>query len=299
MIVRSCFHKRTIPPSISFLNNALSTRPFHSSIRRQDEGGNHYNTLDLPTNATPKEIKKQFYKLSKSHHPDLHPNDPSASQKFVKISEAYATLGSPEKRQRYDRDHIQTSSAPSSSASSPRGSYSSASSSSGPGGRPASGLSRRRTAFRGPPPSFYRSGGWGEHSDKRSEHSQKSSHSHEAQGQAASGPRGPSAGGASAEPGMGPGGFAAGFEGRDVPHFDGRAHTATHEEIEKRQRVRRRRTVQAESAEMAGNGSSVLFNFVVLMGILGVVVGTSGAVYGGKERRERKATVEAAASKGK
>jgi len=36
------------------------------------------------------------------------------------------------------------------------------------GGRPASGLSRRRTQFRGPPPSFYASGGWGAHSAKRS-----------------------------------------------------------------------------------------------------------------------------------
>jgi hypothetical protein len=95
---------------------------------------------------------------------------------------------------------------------------------------------------------------------------------------------------------MGPGGFSGGFAG-DVPHFDGKAHTATHSEIEERMKTRRRRTVQAESAEMAGNGSSVLFNFFVLTGILGVVVATSSAVYGGKDRAKRREIAEAAAAK--
>jgi hypothetical protein len=31
---------------------------------------------------------RQFYKLSKSNHPDLHPNDPTKSKRFVAISEA-------------------------------------------------------------------------------------------------------------------------------------------------------------------------------------------------------------------
>lgn len=154
----------------------------------------------------------------------------------------------------------------------PQGSYSSAST--GPGGRPASGLSRRRTQFRGPPPSFYRSGGWGEHSDKRSEHANKASHTNETSGQSASGPAGP---------GMGPGGFQMGYDG-DVPHFDNRSHTQTHSEIENRHRTRRKRASQYESAEMAGNGSSVLFNFLMLTGVLGVAIGTSAAVYGGQRR---------------
>ncbi|KAI9887573.1 MAG: hypothetical protein M1823_000557 [Watsoniomyces obsoletus] len=111
-----------------------------------------------PTSRSP-----QFYNLSKTHHPDHNRNDPSASQRFVKISEAYAILGSPQKREQYDRQTFRSSS---STISSDRGgSYRS---STGPvGGRPASGLSRRRTQFRGPPPSFYRSGGWGIHARKR------------------------------------------------------------------------------------------------------------------------------------
>lgn len=74
-----------------------------------------------------------------------------------------------------------------------------------------------------------------------------------------------------------------GYDG-DVPHFDNRSHTQTHSEIENRHRTRRKRAAQYESAEMAGNGSSVLFNFLVVTGILGVAVGTSAAVYGGQKK---------------
>ena len=71
-------------------------------------------------------------------------------------------LGNPEKRTRYDRETQPASSVGPNEA--PKGSYSS----SAPyGARPASGLSRRRTQFRGPPPSFYHHGGWGTQWAKR------------------------------------------------------------------------------------------------------------------------------------
>ncbi|KAF1990980.1 hypothetical protein K402DRAFT_304517, partial [Aulographum hederae CBS 113979] len=37
-------------------------------------------------------------------HPDLNPTDPTASSRFVQISEAYHILGSPTKKASYDRD---------------------------------------------------------------------------------------------------------------------------------------------------------------------------------------------------
>jgi len=239
-------------------------RHFHPSSYRSDDGiPDHYEALELPFNASPGEIKKQFYKLSKAHHPDLHPDDPDAKQRFVKISEAHATLGSPEKKASYDRDFLRTQGVSSSQAYS--GSYSS---SSPAGGRPASGLSRRRTQFRGPPPSFYRSGGWGEYSEKRSEHAQKASHSHEAQGYAQSGPAGPT--------GMGPGGFASGFD-NDVPHFDQRGHYRTHSEIEKtRHRARRKKSMTGRNEGVdIDEGSSVLFNFFLVSGALTAIVAFS------------------------
>jgi curved DNA-binding protein CbpA len=277
-------------------------RPFHQTSHHLERTlPNHYETLSVPTNASPTDIKKQFYKLSKSNHPDLHPNDPGAAQRFVRISEAYATLSSPAKRSLYDRDFLQSTSSSPSSSSSPhpnfRGSYSSASaSSSGPGGRPASGLSRRRTQFRGPPPSFYRNGGWGEHGDKRGAYASQASHTHEAQGRSASGADGPSAHQAtSSEPGIGPGGFTAGFD-NDVPHFDHVAHAQTHEEIDRMRRRAREQAAREEDIAM-GRGNSGPMNFFVMMGVLGVVVSASGlfaagpvvpttaVVVGGKERK--------------
>ncbi|TAQ91429.1 hypothetical protein B7494_g219 [Chlorociboria aeruginascens] len=137
------------------------TRFFHASATRR-ESPNHYKTLQVAFDASPAEIKKSFYILSKTYHPDRNPSDPQASQRFIEISEAYSVLGITAKRQQYDREFLTSPSSPPSSR--PQGSYSS----SGPvGGRPASGLRKRRTQFHGPPPSFYRSGGWGTHSAKR------------------------------------------------------------------------------------------------------------------------------------
>ncbi|KXL44050.1 hypothetical protein M433DRAFT_139301 [Acidomyces richmondensis BFW] len=259
-----------------------AVRHFHPSAFRSDDGiPNHYATLELPTNASPGEIKRQFYKLSKAHHPDLHPDDPDAKQRFVKISEAHATLGSPEKKASYDRYFLRTQGVSSSQVHG--GSYSS---SSPAGGRPASGLSRRRTQFRGPPPSFYRSGGWGEYSEKRSEHAQKASHSHETQGYAQSGSAGHS--------GTGPGGFAMGFD-NDVRHFNQRGHYRTHSEIEKTRHRARRKNSATDTNEgfEVGEGSSVLFNFFLVSGALTAIVAFSRLFLGlssfnreGKQRKE-------------
>ncbi|KAF2085879.1 DnaJ-domain-containing protein, partial [Saccharata proteae CBS 121410] len=81
---------------------------FHTSTRSNAAAATHYETLQLPTSATPADIKRQFYALSKLHHPDRNKSDPSASQRFVLISEAYHVLGSPDRRARYDREHIHT-----------------------------------------------------------------------------------------------------------------------------------------------------------------------------------------------
>lgn len=108
------------------------------------------------------------------------------------------------------------------------GSYSSTSPA---GGRPAAGLSRRRTQFRGPPPSFYRSGGWGAHSAKRAAAqengapgSEKPDENVNANSNATSGMGG-----------MGPGQMGWGH-GDEVPHFDKEGHSRTHEMYERRRR---------------------------------------------------------------
>ncbi|KAH6655673.1 hypothetical protein BKA67DRAFT_245387 [Truncatella angustata] len=85
-------------------------RPFHTTSPLRDDKAdidratNHYETLKIAPGSTPAEIKKSFYNLSKTHHPDHNRSDPSASTRFMRISEAYDTLSKPEKRSRYDRD---------------------------------------------------------------------------------------------------------------------------------------------------------------------------------------------------
>ncbi len=190
---------------------------------------------------------RQFYSLSKTHHPDHNPNDPEASVRFVKISEAYAVLGSPQKRQKYDRD-IQHAS---DQTSSRRGSHSSTS---GPaGGRPASGLSRRRAQFRGPPPSFYRSGGYGSQEGRRQAHPGASSS-------------------ASATSGSDPSrqsGFPetqAGWD-NDVPHFDRDGHFRTQAQQDERRRRR-----MAEGVMPTEGGGSMLINFIFVSGIVSLAI---------------------------
>ncbi|EPE08309.1 hypothetical protein F503_01092 [Ophiostoma piceae UAMH 11346] len=149
----------------------LTHRLFHTSRRllfRQTDAlasdQTHYETLNVPADASTTEIKKSFYKLSKQHHPDHNPKDPHAPRRFMRISEAYSVLSQADKRAVYDRDVMRHHSRSGhyhphhSHTHRPNASYHST----GPaGGRPASGLSRRRTQFRGPPPSFFRNTGSG------------------------------------------------------------------------------------------------------------------------------------------
>ena len=58
----------------------------------------YYKTLNINRNASQDEIKKAFRSLSKKHHPDKGGNE----NRFKEISEAYDTLSSPEKKQKYD-----------------------------------------------------------------------------------------------------------------------------------------------------------------------------------------------------
>ena len=49
------------------------------------------------------EIKKAYHKLAKQYHPDLHPGDKEAEQKFKEVNEAYEVLSDEQKRAKYDR----------------------------------------------------------------------------------------------------------------------------------------------------------------------------------------------------
>ena len=67
----------------------------------------HYAALGIGWTATAEEIKAAYRALAKVYHPDRNP-DPTAEARFQRISAAYATLGDPEKRKRYDQAQYRT-----------------------------------------------------------------------------------------------------------------------------------------------------------------------------------------------
>ncbi|KAK4211430.1 DnaJ subfamily A member 3, mitochondrial [Rhypophila decipiens] len=265
------------------LSASSLVKAFHSSRKLQDDADssdNHYETLDVQPGATPAEIKKSFYRLSKLHHPDVNPSDPHASRRFHRISEAYHILGHAEKRARYDRDFYRRH--PHHHRKFTPHSYHS---SGGPaGGRPASGLSSYRgRTFQGPPPSFYRSGGWGAQSSKRrAAHEDSTGTTGSAYnpqsntGNASSGTAGGEAGGTG---GMGPGQrphpqYWKGTD--DVPHFDKEGHERTHRRVDERraarhaqQREQRRRKGTSGEVEEGDFGRLVIVSCVIAVAVMG------------------------------
>ena len=63
----------------------------------------YYETLGVEKGAAPDAIKKAFRKLAMECHPDRHPGDKTAEQRFKDLNEAYDVLKDEQKRAAYDR----------------------------------------------------------------------------------------------------------------------------------------------------------------------------------------------------
>ena len=62
----------------------------------------YYKILEVDKNTSQDDIKKSYRRLAKKYHPDLHPDDKDAQEKFKEINEAYEVLGDKEKKKQYD-----------------------------------------------------------------------------------------------------------------------------------------------------------------------------------------------------
>jgi curved DNA-binding protein len=62
----------------------------------------YYEILGIPRTATEDDVRKEYRKLARKHHPDINPGDKSAEDKFKEINEAYEVLSDSDKRKRYD-----------------------------------------------------------------------------------------------------------------------------------------------------------------------------------------------------
>ncbi|MBP3848894.1 MAG: J domain-containing protein, partial [Pyramidobacter sp.] len=62
-----------------------------------------YEVLGVARDATADQIKHAYRAKVRECHPDTHPNDPDAEQKYKEVNAAFSVLGDQEKRARYDQ----------------------------------------------------------------------------------------------------------------------------------------------------------------------------------------------------
>ena len=91
----------SLTPSHSIATSWSAARCyFHTSCRHPAK--DWYKILGVPRDADAKVIKQAYFKMAKKYHPDSHPNDKNAKERFQEISEAYDVLSDDEKKREYD-----------------------------------------------------------------------------------------------------------------------------------------------------------------------------------------------------
>lgn len=83
-----------------FLRCCKSDALFWRCYSSERNARNYYETLKIPSDASRKEIRQAFLKLSKQTHPDA--TGQVNCKEFVQINEAYNVLNKQESRRRYD-----------------------------------------------------------------------------------------------------------------------------------------------------------------------------------------------------
>jgi DnaJ-class molecular chaperone len=61
-----------------------------------------YSVLGVRRGASPDEIRTAYRRAARASHPDLHPGDATAHDRFKQVQVAYEVLGDPARRAAYD-----------------------------------------------------------------------------------------------------------------------------------------------------------------------------------------------------
>ena len=110
-----------------------------------------YSQLNVARGASEAEIKKAYRKLAKELHPDKNKDNPKATERFSKVTQAYDILTDKDKRAQYDRGEIDEEGNPNMPF--------------GFGGGPGAGAGRGGGGFRGPNGEPFEFSGGGEAAD--------------------------------------------------------------------------------------------------------------------------------------
>lgn len=62
----------------------------------------YYEVLGVAADAGDKDIQRAYRRLARQYHPDHHPDDASAEDRFKEIAAAYDVVGDPARRKEYD-----------------------------------------------------------------------------------------------------------------------------------------------------------------------------------------------------
>ena len=71
-------------------------------MNKKSKKENLYSVLGIQKDATLQQIKTSYKKLALKWHPDKNDGSEEATEKFKKISEAYAVLSNDQRRKKYD-----------------------------------------------------------------------------------------------------------------------------------------------------------------------------------------------------
>ena len=62
-----------------------------------------YKLLEIPTQASQDDIRKAHRRLVLKYHPDANSNDPTATERFKQVQQAYEVLSDENKKREYDK----------------------------------------------------------------------------------------------------------------------------------------------------------------------------------------------------